>query len=37
MLEKKKENRPRDFHEILMQMRNMRILKGQPARQAEQG
>jgi serine/threonine-protein kinase len=37
MLEKKKEDRPRDFHEILMQMRNMRILKGQPARQAGEG
>ena len=37
MLEKKKEDRPRDFHEILMQMRNMRILKGQPARQVGEG
>jgi eukaryotic-like serine/threonine-protein kinase len=37
MLEKKKDDRPRDFHEILMQMRNLRVFKGQPARKAEGG
>ena len=37
MLEKKREDRPRDFHDVLMQMRNLRILKGQPARQAGEG
>lgn len=32
MLEKKKEDRPKDFHEVLMAMRNMRVYKGQPRR-----
>jgi serine/threonine protein kinase len=27
MLAKKKEDRPRDFHEVLMAMRNMRVFK----------
>src|SRR5207249_362715 len=27
MLEKKKENRPKDFHEILMEMRTMKVFK----------
>jgi len=34
MLEKKREDRPRDFHEVLMAMRNMRVFKGQPAKRA---
>jgi serine/threonine-protein kinase len=29
MLEKKKEDRPRDFHDVLMQMRNMRVFRPQ--------
>jgi serine/threonine protein kinase len=33
MLEKKKEDRPRDFHEVLMAMRNLRVFKGQPKRE----
>jgi eukaryotic-like serine/threonine-protein kinase len=37
MLEKKREDRPRDFHDVLMQMRNMNILKGQPGRRAAEG
>jgi serine/threonine protein kinase len=36
MLEKKREDRPRDFHEVLMAMRNMRVFKGQPAKRAEE-
>jgi hypothetical protein len=36
MLEKKKEDRPRDFHEVLMAMRNIRIFKNQPAKQADE-
>jgi serine/threonine protein kinase len=36
MLEKKKEDRPSDFHEILIAMRNLRIYKGQPAKKAEE-
>jgi serine/threonine-protein kinase len=36
MLEKKPEDRPRDFHEVLMQMRNIRAFKGQPAKKEEQ-
>jgi serine/threonine protein kinase len=36
MLEKRKEDRPRDFHEVLMAMRNVRIYKGMPAKQADQ-
>jgi serine/threonine-protein kinase len=35
MLEKKKEDRPRDFHEVLMSMRNMRVFKGQPLKREE--
>jgi serine/threonine protein kinase len=35
MLEKKKEDRPRDFHEVLMALRNLRIYKGQPAKKEE--
>jgi serine/threonine protein kinase len=36
MLEKKRDDRPRDFHEVLMALRNLRVLKGQPAKKAEQ-
>ncbi len=36
MLEKKKEDRPRDFHEVLMAMRNLRIFKGLPAKRDEE-
>jgi serine/threonine protein kinase len=36
MLEKRREDRPRDFHEVLMQMRNLRVFKGQPAKKAEE-
>ena len=36
MLEKKREDRPRDFHEVLMAMRNMRVLKGQPVKKEEE-
>ena len=36
MLEKKKEDRPRDFHEVLMQMRNLRVLKSQPVKKEEE-
>jgi serine/threonine-protein kinase len=35
MLEKKKEDRPRDFHEVLMAMRNLRVYKGQPVKREE--
>jgi serine/threonine protein kinase len=35
MLEKKKEDRPGDFHEVLMAMRNMRVFKGQPVKREE--
>jgi serine/threonine protein kinase len=35
MLEKKKEDRPRDFHEVLMAMRNMRVFKGQPIKRED--
>jgi serine/threonine-protein kinase len=37
MLEKKREDRPRDFHEVLMAMRNMRVFKGPPAKRAGDG
>jgi eukaryotic-like serine/threonine-protein kinase len=37
MLEKKKEDRPRDFHDVLMQLRNLRVLKSQPAKKDEAG
>jgi serine/threonine-protein kinase len=36
MLEKKKEDRPRDFHDVLMQMRNLRVLKSQPVKKEEE-
>ena len=36
MLEKKKEDRPHDFHEVLMAMRNMRVYKGQPGKRADE-
>jgi len=36
MLEKKREDRPRDFHEVLMQFRNMRVFKTAPAKAAEE-
>jgi serine/threonine protein kinase len=35
MLEKKREDRPRDFHEVLMQLRNIRVLKSQPVKKEE--
>ena len=34
MLKKKRDERPRDFHEILMALRNMRVIKGLPGRKA---
>ncbi|HMC67223.1 MAG TPA: serine/threonine-protein kinase [Gemmataceae bacterium] len=34
MLAKKREDRPKDFHEVLMQLRNMRIFKSQAAQPA---
>lgn len=38
MLSKKREGRPNDFHEIMMEMRNIRILKSQtPTNQKEAG
>jgi serine/threonine-protein kinase len=36
MLEKKKENRPKDFHEVMMAMRNLRIFKSQPVKRADE-
>jgi serine/threonine-protein kinase len=36
MLEKKREDRPRDFHEIMMAMRNYRVFKGQPVKRTEE-
>lgn len=36
MLEKKREDRPKDFHDVLIQMRNMRVLKGQPAKKEDE-
>jgi serine/threonine protein kinase len=36
MLEKKKEDRPRDFHEVLMAMRNLRVFKSQPVKRADE-
>jgi serine/threonine protein kinase len=36
MLEKKKEDRPRDFHEVLMAMRNLRVYKGQPVKKQDE-
>jgi serine/threonine protein kinase len=36
MLEKKKEDRPRDFHDVLMQFRNMRVFKGVAGKKAEE-
>ncbi len=36
MLAKKREDRPRDFHEVLMALRNMRVFKALPAKKATQ-
>jgi eukaryotic-like serine/threonine-protein kinase len=36
MLEKKREDRPRDFHDVLIQFRNMHVFKGQPAKKGEE-
>jgi serine/threonine-protein kinase len=36
MLEKRKEDRPRDFHEVMMSMRNMRVYKGQPVKKQDE-
>jgi serine/threonine protein kinase len=36
MLEKRKEDRPRDFHDVLMQMRSLRVLKSQPVKKEEE-
>jgi eukaryotic-like serine/threonine-protein kinase len=36
MLSKKREDRPRDFHEILMALKNMRIFKSDPAVRKEE-
>jgi serine/threonine-protein kinase len=36
MLEKKREDRPRDFHEVLMQLRNLRVLKSRPVKNQEE-
>ncbi len=35
MLAKKKEQRPRDFHEVLMAMRGLRVFKSEPAREEQ--
>jgi serine/threonine protein kinase len=35
MLAKKPEERPRDFHELLMQFRNIRVFKGQAVKKEE--
>ena len=35
MLAKKREDRPKDFHEILMALRGMRIFKTDPAPKQE--
>jgi len=35
MLAKKKEDRPRDFHEVLMKMRGVRIFKSVEAKPAQ--
>lgn len=35
MLEKRREDRPRDFHDVLMQLRNMRVLKSQIGKKAD--
>jgi serine/threonine protein kinase len=37
MLAKKREDRPRDFHEILMALKGMRIFKGDAAPQKDEG
>ena len=38
MLAKKKEDRPKDFHEVLMKLRTIRVFKGEPPKKAaEQG
>lgn len=36
MLEKRREDRPRDFHEILIAMRNLRVFKNAPPRQSDE-
>jgi serine/threonine protein kinase len=36
MLEKKKEDRPHDFHEVLMAMRNLRVFKGLPPKRDDE-
>jgi hypothetical protein len=36
MLEKKKEDRPRDFHDVLMQFRNMRAFKSVPGNKTDE-
>ena len=35
MLAKKKQDRPKDFHEILMKLRNIKIFKSEVAQQTE--
>lgn len=35
MLEKNRDQRPRDFHDVLMQLRGLRVFKGQPVKKAE--
>ncbi len=35
MLAKKREERPRDFHEVLMQFRNLKVFKTQAAKKEE--
>jgi serine/threonine-protein kinase len=37
MLSKKKEDRPRDFHEVLMAIRSMRVFKNVPIKGTEEG
>jgi eukaryotic-like serine/threonine-protein kinase len=36
MLEKRKEDRPRDFHDVLIQLRGMRVLKSSPVKKEEE-
>lgn len=36
MLEKNRDNRPHDFHDVLIQMRSMRILKGQAPKKEDE-
>jgi serine/threonine-protein kinase len=35
MLEKRKEDRPHDFHDVMIQLRNLRVLKSQPVKKAD--